>query len=197
MSRTKRSAGFTLVEVMIVVALIGVLASVAVPGFLAYQARSRRSEAYANLKAVAEAQSSFYAVKGFYHGTGLPWPDFTAPPYGTLGAHKMAWDAASEAAFSELGWAPEGEVYYSYETNTPDVPASGCSCALCFSATAFGDVDANGLVSAVMYSHPEPDGGGGFDECPSKLGSLWAPTRLGSGSTVYDEVAVNRSIDEY
>jgi len=196
MRRTRQSAGFTLVEVMIVVALIGVLASVAIPGFLSYQARTRRSEAYANLKAVAESETAFYAVKGFYHGTGLPFPDFTAPPYGVLGTHKMTWDAASEAAFSELGWAPEGEVYYSYETNTPDIDVA-CNCNVCFTATAYGDVDANGFPSAVMYVHPEPDGGGGFDDCPTTLFGFGAPTRLGTLDPVYDEVAVNRSNDEY
>jgi prepilin-type N-terminal cleavage/methylation domain-containing protein len=195
MRRTAIRAGFTLVEVMIVVALIGVLASVAIPGFITYQARTRRSEAYANLNAVAQAQAAFYAVRGIYHGTGLSWPD--PVPYGGLGAGKMSWDAASEAAYSELGWAPEGEVYYSYETNTPEVPGSGCTCNTCFTATAFGDVDANGQVSALMYSHPEPDGGGGFDECPSRLFPFWAPTRLGTANTVYDEVAINRTNDEF
>jgi prepilin-type N-terminal cleavage/methylation domain-containing protein len=195
MRRTAVHAGFTLVEVMIVVALIGVLASVAVPGFITYQARTRRSEAYVNLNAVAQAEKAFYAVRGIYHGTGLSWPD--PLPYGGPGTMRMAWDAASEAAYAELGWAPEGEVYYSYETNTPEVAGSGCTCNVCFSATAFGDVDGNGQVSAVMYSHPEPDGGGGFDECPSRLFPFWAPTRLGTANTVYDEVAVNRSNDEF
>ncbi len=195
MRRTRQSAGFTLVEVMIVVALIGVLASVALPGFLSYQARTRRSEAYANLSAVAQSQAAFYAVKGFYHGTGLSYPDPAL--YGGLGTKSMPWDVPSEAAFAELGWAPEGQVYYSYETNTPEVVGSGCSCSVCFTATAFGDVDGNGQLSAVMYSHPQPDGGGGFDDCPARLFPFGPPTRLATGTTVYDEVAVNRSNDEY
>ena len=195
MRRARNHAGFTLVELVIVVALIGVLASVAIPGFITYQARTRRSEAFVNLNAVAQAQTAFYAVRGLYHGTGLSWPDPAL--YGGLGTGRMPWDAASESAYSELGWGPEGEVYYSYETNTPEVPGSGCTCNTCFSATAFGDVDANGQVSAVMYSHPEPDGGGGLNECPARLFPLWAPTRLGTANTVYDEVAVNRTNDEF
>lgn len=195
MHRTRCAAGFTLVEVLMVVALIGVLASVAIPTFRSYQAKTRRSEAFANLNAVARSQTTFYATKGIFHGTGLSWPDPT--PYGGLGAHKMTWDPASESAFSQLGWAPEGQVFYSYETNTPEVPGSGCTCNTCFSATAFGDVDNNGQVSALMYSHPEPDGGGGMDECPARLFPYWAPTRPGSTSSVYDEVAINRSNDEF
>src|SRR5262245_16430218 len=126
MRRVTKSSGFTLVEVLIVVALIGVLATVAVPGFLAYQARSRRSEAYVNLQAVAHSQLSYYAVKGYFHGTGVSFPDPALYPP-ALGTSKMPWDAASEAAYSELGWAPEGGVSYSYETNTPSVAGSGCT----------------------------------------------------------------------
>ena len=194
MRRRTRNTGFTLVEVLIVVALIGVLATVAVPGFVSYQARSRRAEAFVNLQALARSQLSNYAVKGTFHGTGVSWPD--PVPYGGLSPSKMTWDAASEAAFSEVGWAPEGKVMYSYETNTPAVAGSGCTCNECFTATAFGDVDANGTVSAVMYSHPQ-DIGGVILECPARTFPLWAPTRLGTTHSIYDEVAINRSSDEF
>ena len=48
-----------------------------------------------------------------------------------------------------------------------------------------------------MYSHPEPAGGGSFNECPARLFPFWAPTRIDTATTVYDEVAVNRSNDEF
>jgi prepilin-type N-terminal cleavage/methylation domain-containing protein len=194
MRRVANRSGFTLVEVLIVVALIGVLASVAIPGFLSYQARSRRAEAFVNLQAVAHSQLSYFAVKGYFLGTGLSWPD--PVPYGGLGAGKMTWDAASSSAFADLGWAPEGKVYYSYEVNSPSVAGSGCTCNECFTATAFGDVDANGMVSAVMYSHPQEIGGVPL-ECPARTYPLWAPTRMGTTHSIYDEVAINRSNDEY
>jgi type II secretory pathway pseudopilin PulG len=139
------------VELMMVVALIGVLSAIAIPSFMNYQARSRRSEAFVNLAAVARVQKTYQATKGEYFDTGgLPWPDYTAAPYGALGTHKMDWDAASEAAWGGLGWAPEGDVYYSYQSNVC------CNDGLCFTASAYGDVDADGLGSAAAAPPSAP-----------------------------------------
>ncbi|MBI2370572.1 MAG: prepilin-type N-terminal cleavage/methylation domain-containing protein, partial [Deltaproteobacteria bacterium] len=43
--------GFTLIELMIVVAIIGILAAIAIPNFLRFQAKSKQSEAKTNLAA--------------------------------------------------------------------------------------------------------------------------------------------------
>lgn len=188
MRRNRREQGLTLVELMIVVAIIGVITSVAIPNFMNYQARSRRSEAYANLAAVARVQKTYQATNGEYFDSGNSWPDFTAPEYGTLGTHKMEWDAASEAAWGELGWRPEGDVYYSYQSNVC------CADGLCFTASAYGDVDNDGFPSAVMYVEPKSAGGATI-ECPAGLFGFGTP--IGPGGKIFREVAVQSITDEY
>ena len=187
--------GFTLVELMVVVALIGVLSAIAIPSFLNYQARSRRTEAYTNLAGIARSQKSYQAARDGFHDSGNSFPD--PSPYGGLGAGKMMWDAASENAFSNLGWSPEGQVHYTYHSNS----TVNCSCTLCFTSTAYGDVDSNGQPSAVMYVEPQRDANGNVSgTCRSGLGGAFdfgTPTRRQTGDDVYNEVAVQRSLDEY
>lgn len=58
--------GFTLIELMIVVAIIGILAAIAVPNFVKFQCRSKQSEAKTNLKAIYGAQESYRAEHDTY-----------------------------------------------------------------------------------------------------------------------------------
>jgi len=67
MKSLKRQDGFTLVELMVVVAIIGLLSAVAVPNFKKYQAKAKISEAKLQLSAAYTAQSSFFSDYNIYH----------------------------------------------------------------------------------------------------------------------------------
>lgn len=58
--------GFTLVELMIVVAIIGILAAIAIPNYQKYQARSRTTEAKVALSSIYAAEKSFLVEYSSY-----------------------------------------------------------------------------------------------------------------------------------
>ena len=68
-------SGFTLVELMIVVAIIGILSAVAVPNFKRYQAKAKTSEAKIQLAAAYTSEQSFYGDFGIYSNC-LPYMGF-------------------------------------------------------------------------------------------------------------------------
>lgn len=62
----KKQDGFTLVELMVVVAIIGLLSAVAIPNFQKYQARAKTSEGKLQLASIYTAQASFFADYNIY-----------------------------------------------------------------------------------------------------------------------------------
>ncbi len=80
--------GFTLIELMIVVAIIACLSMLAVPNLMKVLAKAKRSEAYLYLRTLAQAQKIYHAEHGKY----------TTTLNGQGG----------------LGWRPEGSYNYTY-----------------------------------------------------------------------------------
>jgi type IV pilus assembly protein PilA len=135
----RKEQGFTLIELMIVVAIIGILAAIAIPNFLQYQMRSRQSEARSNLGGIRTNQTAFAGERGCYLATttlwpnvppaggtksvGLPWMGPPAP-VGTPGATFCTTVPGGPAAvavmtdFNDIGYQAVGSVFYRYSTNT-------------------------------------------------------------------------------
>ena len=100
------SKGFTLIELMIVVAIIGILAAIAIPNFSKFQARAKQSEAKANLKGIYTAKQTQFGEKDTYIcATGA----VTVTP-GTQGSDWS--DAGAVSCFCD--WRTEGQPRYTY-----------------------------------------------------------------------------------
>ena len=121
----ERKEGFTLVELLIVVAIIGVLAGIAIPNFLGARRKARIAKAFSDMDAVAKAEEMYY-IDNVYYAESLGDLDPTyinvAPsddPWGT-GYHLYTSpatdptmyvilsdgpDSAADIAESDIGWA--------------------------------------------------------------------------------------------
>ncbi|MEW6668798.1 MAG: prepilin-type N-terminal cleavage/methylation domain-containing protein [Thermodesulfobacteriota bacterium] len=77
--RKKDERGFTLIELMIVIAIIGILAAIAIPQFSAYRVRSYNSAANADLRNAATAQEAYF-VDAQSYATNLS--NITGSQYG-------------------------------------------------------------------------------------------------------------------
>ncbi len=119
--------GFTLVELMIVVAIIGILAAIAIPNFIRFQARSKQSEAKVNLKALYSAETAFYSTNDSYRA-GMNEVGF-APERGnryayTTAATPAAWEPRSLVLIAPATAAITGiEVDTAKFAGTPAQPA--------------------------------------------------------------------------
>jgi prepilin-type N-terminal cleavage/methylation domain-containing protein len=180
-----RDAGFTLLELMIVVAIIGVLASVAIPSFLNYQLTAKRSEAYMNLASLAKSQKSYFAEFNSFV-SAAPEPGATTGENPTTTKRDTT---PLRVAFSGVGWTPEGDVYFDYDTITDGL--AGCTCTTCFTATAYGNLDGDMLISEFVYFHPDPAGGW----CPVGISGHGPPTHPSTGDTQWDQVVRHPSSD--
>jgi type IV pilus assembly protein PilA len=108
-----RRGGFTLIELMIVVAIIGILAAIAIPNFLRFQLKAKSSEGKTNLAAIRTAEESYFAEYGVYISANPSPPTANMAPYNQKTIYT---DADPPLGFQIVGWSPEGRVYFNYSS---------------------------------------------------------------------------------
>jgi len=110
-----RAKGFTLIELMITLLVLGVLAAIAVPSYRGYIMRANRAEAKAALLALATAQEKFYLQCNTYISTLDPLSANTCPPAPPATGGSLRYPSTSERGYYTLtitaadanGWTAE------------------------------------------------------------------------------------------
>ena len=160
LKQLKSQKGFTLIELMIVVAIIGILAAIAIPNFLTYQLKSRQAEAKTNLQAIKTSEVAFQAERGCYIGTtgeGVATPGApktTAAAWGAgLGptAPGAAWCTTvpfSKGFFSDMGFKATGSVNYLYGVSAMTVAAPGLYTTATSCVAVLAALPTNGGIGA-------------------------------------------------
>ena len=119
--RKPKRRGFTLIALLIVVAIIGVLAAVAIPVFSSYLMRSKASEAHTILQGIREKEEAYFGEYRQYTETIALRPGGAA--CGDCINETRSWtldDASPEAnKWIQLGFDPGGQTYYAYEVDSP------------------------------------------------------------------------------
>jgi type IV pilus assembly protein PilA len=199
-SKLRKAEGFTLIELMIVVAIIGILAAIAIPNFIRFQLRSRAGEGKINLAAIRTAEEAYLAEFGRY----VP---FVSTPqatgvigFGGVGSQKVAWVACpipvlpASPGHCIIGWQPDGPTYYNYIAATDPTNTS-------FTAHGESDIDAEGTVNYWGFERQNAAGvvtapaanpvcpvGSVLDmtqDPPVGAANIVGPCQFGMGSTVF------------
>lgn len=150
--RSSRS-GFTLIELMIVVAIVGLLAAIAIPVFGAAVRRSKATEATANLNLLFKAAATYYQVERT--GSGLNSPtqsgctvdDAPLTPSNPSGT-KVDGGFGAVPEFAALSFTVADFVYYGYGVDSIGADCGrGANTANIYVLRAEGDLDDDGVNS--------------------------------------------------
>jgi prepilin-type N-terminal cleavage/methylation domain-containing protein len=151
--KSKKGTGFSLVEMMIAVAIMGILATLAIPAFRSVMLRSKTAEASQNLGTMFKGAASFYSIeRGEKSQTGALLVGCTVGDIGPVptspGAQKQR--LTFDPGFRDLGFSVADYIYYSYGVNS-ETGSAACggqaNDSTVYTLYARGDLDGDTTTS--------------------------------------------------
>ncbi|MFO0604989.1 MAG: prepilin-type N-terminal cleavage/methylation domain-containing protein [Polyangiales bacterium] len=139
-SMKRLAAGFTLVELMIVVVILGILAAVAIPAFTRYVKRSKTSEAAGNISKIYQGELTYYqgalerGYSSFVNANTLT--PGSNPGSAKFTANVDAWN--TDANWTAIGFSLDSAHYYAYASPGTATATNGANA---FTSYAVGDLD--------------------------------------------------------
>src|SRR5262249_6605742 len=154
LARLRRKAGgFTLIELMIVVAIIGILAAVAIPAFMKYIRRSKTTEASMNVRKLFDSSVSYYEAEHADRTGAILAKQFPVSVATTPGTkccsnagEKCTPDPTlwqdTNGTWASLNFSVDDPFYYQYQYDS-----GGTDTGSSFTARAAGDLDCDDIYS--------------------------------------------------